>query len=266
MNQNMKYQELDWAIRIQEWKIPWVSGIYPGEMAAFLALCDKHKVKTIVESGRGEGDSTHILSEYARRQGAKVISIDWELHPEITERCRLRLSAYPQTVLLKGDAMCLLPVAFSMAEGPFALIMDGPKFHLANKLSLVAACLYDVAVVAHHNCTPGTPWREAFGRMFRSARNAGDYQWTGSSIIESRWVSFKDWEKEWVRGSEIPSADCEEGRNLDRSSLAIAEVAPSERSLLRLLRFQSVSFRANPLLLAMMWAIKNRRYRPKRSR
>ena len=81
---NEKYDQLParilkWAGEIRSWGVPWETGIYPGEMAAFLGLCDLFGIQSIIESGRGEhAYSTQILCEYAEMGDVKIVSIDSE--------------------------------------------------------------------------------------------------------------------------------------------------------------------------------------------
>ena len=82
---------LKWAQEIRAWNIPWHTGIYPREMAAFLGLCDFCGIRSIVESGRGaHAYSTQILGEYDERTGATVVSIDRGIQSKGYEE-RLRL-------------------------------------------------------------------------------------------------------------------------------------------------------------------------------
>ena len=139
---------LKWAGEIRSWGIPWKTGIYPGEMAAFLGLCDILAIKSIIESGRGEhAYSTQILGEYAERMRVIIVSIDFS--PVQRSASEERLGRYRNLRCVAGDAFDLLPDAARGLDGPMALLLDGPKLQPANRLSIVASYMFDVAVVAH---------------------------------------------------------------------------------------------------------------------
>lgn len=238
---------LRWAGEIMTWDLGWDSGIYPGEMAAFLGLCDACAVRSVVESGRGEGYSTQILGEYAARTGARVVSIDLETDPEQARRCRERLSRFAQLRCIVGDAFDVLPEAVDGLPGPIAILLDGPKLHAANRLSLVASVMFPVGVVAHHNCELVTPWGKEFAEVFPSAFH---YESLGMAGIPE-WDTLKRWEREWVRGYELPSIP---GRSLAFSSLAMAVVSPEQRSKKRLVRLGAGAPRYNPMWLRLKWS------------
>lgn len=211
-----------WADRIRSWSLDWETGIYPGEMAAFLALCDHAGVVTIVESGRGlHAYSTQVLGGYAEQTGARVVSIDMETDSAAAAHCRARLARYPSVTCLAGDAFEVFPDAMSLAAGPAALLLDGPKDFGANRLSLTASLLYPISVIGHHNADPGTEWTEQFARLF-----PGAFHYETLADDSPRWREFKAWEREAVKGYELPGNP---GRSLSRSSLVLAEVAPGVR-------------------------------------
>lgn len=208
-----------WARVLKDRALDWETGIYPGEMAAFLAQCEAAGVASIIESGRGlHAYSTRVLGEYAERTGATVISIDMDSDPAVAAQCRKELAKYRHVSCLTGDAFQAFPDAAARLPGPIGVLLDGPKGHAANRLAAVAAVLYPVRVLAVHNADPGLAWTLEFGRLF-----PGAYHYESLDSGPSReWADFKAWEREAVKGYELPGTP---GRSLSISSLAIAEVA-----------------------------------------
>jgi len=249
-----------WAEFLQTWAIPWCTGdapredagIYPGEMAAFLGLCEVAGIRSIAESGRGQhAYSTQILGEYADKTGVEVVSIDREPDPIRGAQVRERLKRYPQVRCLVGDAFDVLPDAMRGLRGPIALLVDGPKAYEANSLSLVASLLFDVAVVAHHSHLD-LPWGRRFAKLFPGAFH---YEALGLSAIQE-WQAFKRWEREWVKGYETPDVSHGLlGRSLAASSLAMAVLQRTRRSAFALFQVRNGSLRHHPLWLWMKWSV-----------
>ena len=241
---------LKWAAEIKAWGVEWHTGIYPGELAAFLGLCDLRGVRSIVESGRGEhAYSTQVLGEYAERTGAKVASID--LSPAQGKAFQEGLKRYHNLRCIVGDTFYVLPDAALGTPGPIALLLDGPKLQPANRLSLVASIMFDVQIIAHHNCPLSSSWGREFAKVFPAAFH---YEDLGLSA-DLRWQEFKRWEHEWVKGYEVYDAvHGIPGRSLDASSLAMAVVSPEQRSIRRLLKLRRGCLQYNPLWLWLKWS------------
>jgi hypothetical protein len=242
-----------WARQIRDWAIDWRTGIYPAEMAAFLGLCDYAKVQSIVESGRGDGYSTQILGEYGDRTGTKVVSIDLEADANQAQACRGRLERYRNLTCLVGNAFAVLPHAVSIAPGPVALLLDGPKLEPANRLSLVATYMFEISVVAHHNCPLEARWGEEFSHLF-----PGAFHYEELGLMESiEWQEFKQWERICVDHYEqYDEVHKVRGRSLEASSLAMVVIAEAKASLGR---FQEVSTRPlkyNPFWLWIKWSFR----------
>lgn len=226
---------------------PWRSGIYPGEMAAFLGLCDVAGVEAIIESGRGEDAySTQILGEYAEQTGVPVVSIGVDKDPVRGQECRNRLARYRHLRCLVGDTYRLLPEVAVRARGPLAILVDGPKGRLANLVSLVASCVFPVAVVGHHNAELATPWGREFARLFPGAFH---YESLGLDEL-AEWRRFKRWEREAVGGFELPGVP---GRSLSASSLALARLPRAPRSKWWLLRGPGARGRLQAVALWRRW-------------
>jgi hypothetical protein len=219
----LRTKTIEWAAEIKAWNLAWETGIYPGEMAAFLAMCDLAGVASIVESGRGlHAYSTHVLGEYADRTGTRVVSIDMESDPIKGPECRRRLEKYTRVTCVTGDAYEQFARVLALLPGPIALLLDGPKAFGANRLSLVATILFPITVVAHHNSDPGMPWTIQFARLFPGAFHYEELR--GEEV--PGWAPFKTWEREAVKGYELPGKP---GRSLSRSSLVLASVPPGPR-------------------------------------
>ncbi|HKY22418.1 MAG TPA: hypothetical protein VJM31_14480 [Vicinamibacterales bacterium] len=215
---------LKWAVDLQQWELTWRTGIYPGEMAAFLGLCDATGAAAIVESGRGlDAYSTHVLGRYAAKTGTRVVSIDQELDPVRGAECRRALSQYSDVECVVGDAFDVFASSVALLPPPVAILLDGPKAFLANRLSLVASCMFSVVAVAHHNSDPGVPWTDQFVRLF-----PGAYHYESLALEEQEeWRRFKQWEAEAVDGYEVEGTP---GRSLSRSSLVLTSVPHGRQS------------------------------------
>lgn len=241
---------ISWAERIQTAPVPWVTGIYPAEMAAFLGLCQACGIKSILESGRGpDAYSTHILGMYADLSGEPVVSIDFA--PIETMKFGPQLKAYRNLRCLAGSVATVLPKAMPTLHGPVALLIDGPKEDRANCLSLCASMQYHVGVIAHHNATPETPWAQALQRIFPGLFRYEELQLDS----DPRWQKFREWEHQAVHGYEIDDKRGFAGRQLDQSSLAMAVVP--DRSQLRpwMKKIKPGPFPFKPWSLKWMWKI-----------
>ncbi len=242
----LREKTLKWGAQIRMWNLDWETGIYPGEMAAFLALCDHAGVESIVESGRGlHAYSTHVLGEYADRTGVQVVSIDMESDPVRGPECRRRLEKYRRVRCVTGDAYEVFPEAIALLPGPIALLLDSPKEFGANRLSLVASILFPIVVIAHHNSDPGVPWANQFAKLF-----PGAFHYEQLDRGAEDWAQFKAWEREAVRGYEVPGNP---GRSLSRSSLVMARVAPGPRPASILRGLGPLGQQATAFRLMMRW-------------
>jgi len=243
----LREKTLEWAAELKRLEIPWETGIYPGEMSAFLALCDTAGVTSIVESGRGlHAYSTQVLGEYADRTGVSVVSIDLESDPVRGSECRRRLARYTRVRCVTGNAFDVFPEAVATLPGTIALLLDGPKEFGANRLSLTASLSFPISVVAHHNCDPGLPWSNEFARLFPGAFHYEQLDQGGTDD----WAAFKAWERAAVRGYELPGNP---GRSLSRSSIILAQVPPGPRPLSLLRGLGRLRDQSAALKLHLRW-------------
>ncbi len=244
--QQLRDKAVSWGHEIRAWNVQWQTGIYPGEMAAFLGMCDLFDVRLIVESGRGpHAYSTHILGEYSEKTGAKVISID--VSPVQEMAFEHQLKRFRNLTCIAGNSFDMLPILLRDLPEPIALLVDGPKLQTANRLSFVASTMYSIKLVAHHNCRLSQPWGQ-FAELFPGAFH---YEELGLSA-SPEWLDFKRWEQQWV--SESESYD-QLNRPLELSSLAIACPSRSPESSIgsfRLLIKSAVGFGA--FLLWIKWS------------
>lgn len=234
-----------WAEEIPAWGLPWKTGVYPSEMAFFLGACDALGIRSIVDSGRGpDAYSTHVLGEFSERTGVDVISID--LAPAEARHYAASLARYKRLSCLAGDAFALLPQVLRRAVAPAAILVDGPKKHEANRLSLVASALFDVHLVGHHNCQLDSTWGIEFARLFEPAHVLEDLGLSGLP----RWDTFRAWETGATGGYEVevPAGDVVLRRSLAASSLAIG-CPPARGAALR--RVTAAGLKG--LLLYLRW-------------
>lgn len=197
-----------WAETIKGWNIPWKTGIFPMEMAYFLAAAEN--CKTIIDSGRGpDAYSTQILDRYVETTGAKVYSTDFAAPESIHLSCK-------NVTLLTGDTKKLMPSV--LGDEPAALLLDGPKEFIANKLSSTAASLFNVKVVAHHNCFLDSPWGKEFKHYFPTAAHYEDLPVSQTPEFKA----LKEWEIAHTQNYEMKDKKGNTGRSMERSSLALA--------------------------------------------
>jgi len=157
------------------------------------------------------------------------------------------LLLYHNLSCVNGNTFNILPKVAHGLPGPIALLLDGPKMQSANRLSVVASTMYDIQVIAHHNCFLGSPWGQEFAKVFPRAFHYEDLDLSSFS----EWQEFKSWETEWVRGYEVSDAAHDTvGRSLQTSSLAMASLSPELRSQRRVFKSQGG---LSPNTLAWLW-------------
>ncbi|MBM4134863.1 MAG: hypothetical protein FJ245_13980 [Nitrospira sp.] len=241
-----------WAASLKSWNLAWETGIYPGEMAAFLGVCEMAGVRTIIESGRGDhAYSTRVLGEYSERTGVAVYSID--LVPNAKQIADLE-DRYPQLRCLVGSAFDFVPVVAARQSGPLALLLDGPKMRPANRLSMMVSAVFNVVVVAHHNCPLESPWGKEFAEVFPGAFHYEDLMLAQAE----EWRAFKTWERDCVKSYEISDEDDGTvGRSLEMSSLAVARLERCRYTKKRLFSLWQGDPRHNPLMLYAKWRLQN---------
>lgn len=252
---SLQERVLYWATHIRKTFPTWKTGIYPSEMATFLALCDHVGIKGIVESGRGpDAYSTELLGWYGDQQQVTSVSLDFA--PIAEFGYGERLESFSSLHCLNGNSIHLLPRALRMSGTPAALLVDGPKGHMANNFSASAASRYPLRIVAHHNCVPGSTLYEEFSRAFPGAFHLEDLQLEKLDA----WNEFKSWEKSATGGYEVEDPKTGKvGRSLDQSSLVMS-VLPEAQETDRASRLQRSSdggFRFSPWLLNLEWKIRD---------
>lgn len=241
---------LKWADMIRALPLSWNSGIYPAEMAVFLGLCELRGVRTIIESGRGpDAYSTHIIGSYAEKTGTKAISVDFSSID--AHHYGSQLKSYTALRCESGDAFTVLPKLCADAEYPIGLLIDGPKAFQANLLSFGLASSYDIAVVAHHNCEPPSPWWDEFSTVYQGAFHYEDLPLASTDA----WNEFRSWEADYVGHYENrDEKHALPGRDLAVSSLSLAILVP-ERSADILRRIPSFLRRLRVRLLRLRWKL-----------
>jgi hypothetical protein len=198
------------AESVRQWTPRWKTGIYPSEMATFIGVCDALRIRTVIDSGRGpDAYSTHMLGEYSERAGVSVYSLD--LTPLEQKHYCDSLARFSRLTCLAGDTFEILPGVLRTCPTPIAMLVDGPKKAPANRLSLVASTLFDVHVVAHHNCPPGASWSRQFIRLFDQAAAVEDFGLADAAA----WQAFRAWEKQVTNSYSVDHI--EEGMNVGRS-------------------------------------------------
>lgn len=229
--------ELDWASGWEE------GAIFPCEMVYFLAACDAAGIREIIESGRQDGYSTRILGEYARRTGARIVSIDFEDDPVRAERCRTMLAPYPVEVR-KANAYLGVIEAVRETRGPTALIVDGPKGFLAQSMSFAALACGEIRILSFHNLSANSAWRAAIEKL---AKGPAFYEGEVDPLAAPAWIRLREHERQIC---DAKSAR----RSLEVSSLGILRVENAARG--RLSRIVAPHFGvAQPALISTLWRL-----------
>ena len=232
----------------QKWVSEWKPGaIFPREMVFFLAACEAAGVVNIVESGRQDGYSTELIGYYARSRGGLAHSVDLEADRERAERCRQRLAGQPNLVLLKGNSVAFFgPILTGDRAAPTALLVDGPKGHLAISMLLGASGFRWVRLGAIHNLNPGSAERGIFVRLSPGPHFYEEI----SGRVGDQWDALGLEEKAVCGGRQ-------EGRSVERSSLGIMRFDGLNRA--RLVMTMHPRFRTwQPLRLFLKWRLANR--------
>jgi hypothetical protein len=106
--------------------------------------------------------------------------------------------------------------------------------------------LFPIVAVGHHNCDPGLPWSEQFARLFPGAFH---YEELNDEEAED-WTAFKRWEREAVRGYEVPGNP---GRSLARSSIMLAQLPAGPRPVSLLRGLGATRVQAEAMKVYLRW-------------
>jgi hypothetical protein len=185
-------------------------------MATFLGVCDVMQIKTVIDSGRGpDAYSTHMLGEFSEAKGISVYSFD--LTPVENKYYQNTLARFQHIRLYAGDVFSQLPEVLRQCEKPVALLVDGPKREEAVRLSLIASIVFDIRIVALHNCPPDAAWTRQFKKMFNQPSTVEDFNMADFP----EWQSFRTWEQQITGNYSVDSMErgVDLGRTLQTSSL-----------------------------------------------
>lgn len=232
----------------EKWVHEWKPGaIFPRELVSFLAACDVAGVINIVESGRQDGYSTELIGYYARSRGGLAHSVDLEADHARATRCRDRLAGQPNLVLLKGNSVAFFgPILTGDRATPTAVLVDGPKGHLAISMVLGASGFPGVRLGAIHNLNPGSAERETFVRFSPGPHFHEEI----SGLIGDQWNALALEEKAVCGGRQ-------EGRSVEQSSLGIMRLEGLNRA--RLVMTMHPRFGTwQPVRLFLKWRLANR--------
>ena len=129
-----------------------VNGILLWEGFVFCAMADLFDVDIIIESGGAGGMSTEIWSRYFLDK--TIFSVDNAAVYGVTrfEETKERLSKYPNTSVLLGDAFEVVPkIIKENANSRIALFLDGPKAQDAVRLAKECFKCKNVLFVGVHD-------------------------------------------------------------------------------------------------------------------
>ena len=103
-------------------------GIFFTEALAFIAMCKKYRVDTIIESGVRNGDSTEMWLNYFGKD-VKVFSVDLMDHEDDVSAAVKRLSHHENLEFKRGDGEVVVPkiVENLPSTARVGMLLDGPK-------------------------------------------------------------------------------------------------------------------------------------------
>tara|TARA_Y100001938_G_C8099750_1_gene440747 strand:- start:1368 stop:2096 length:729 start_codon:yes stop_codon:yes gene_type:complete len=110
-------------------KIRWQKkGIFFSEALAFVAMCKKYNINTIVESGVRNGDSTEMWLKYFG-DDVRVYSVDLMQYENDVNAAINRLSGYKNLEFRKGDGEVVVPTIVESLpkDARVGMLLDGPK-------------------------------------------------------------------------------------------------------------------------------------------
>ena len=101
-------------------------GLFPTEGLAFFAFCRHFKIKTIIESGVRNGDSTEMWVRLM--PNVTIHSIDLGEHKADLDKTQARLSKYKNIEWHIGDGNYMVPSLVSLSQSEsIGILIDGPK-------------------------------------------------------------------------------------------------------------------------------------------
>jgi predicted O-methyltransferase YrrM len=154
------------------------AGVPNSEMLFLLACLDGASFRALIESGRGRGQSTLMLSQAF--PGHKITSIERNRDSPNAAYAQQRLQGRDNVELLFGDATKLLP---QLVERGDVVLIDGPKGFRAVRLAIELLRSGKVAHVFVHDLTIETPERGFVARYFPEARFS---DWRGFADVASK--------------------------------------------------------------------------------
>lgn len=230
-NRDLELSIVKMADHIQERELPWVSGIYPSEMAFFLGVCEAENIDLIIESGRGpDAYSTNCIGHYVdKHDNIRAVSIDFA--PIRTKHYGRNLASYSSLNCLHGDSIKRIPDMMRSVKGRVAFLIDGPKNELAIDLGLGILSHYHPAVIAFHNM-PLNEWNH--DECNRRGMELFHYE---ALSLESypEWNKFREFE------ARLTDSHVNNQRSLAQSSLALARPEYLQQNLRMTIRANAMA-------------------------
>jgi predicted O-methyltransferase YrrM len=154
------------------------AGVPNSEMLFLLACLDGVSFRRFIESGRGRGQSTLMLSlAFPNHQ---IISIEHDRNSPNVPLAQARLRDRANVTLMFGDAREELP---KIVEPDDVVLIDGPKEFRAVRLALELLASGTLSHVFVHDLTIETPERRFVARHFPEARFS---DWRGFADVATR--------------------------------------------------------------------------------
>ena len=154
------------------------AGVPNSEMLFLLACLGGAPFKALIESGRGRGQSTLMLSQAFPEH--KIVSIERNRDSPNAPYAQQRLQGRGNVELLFGDATRLLP---QIVERGDVVLIDGPKGFRAVRLAIRLLASGKIAHLFVHDLTIETPERRFVAQHFPEARFS---DWRGFADVATK--------------------------------------------------------------------------------
>jgi hypothetical protein len=182
-------------------------GIFNSEILLFVSLSKFFGVNIIIESGRANGQSTKIISEFFKNFRYKIYSIELDIFSPDVKTSFERLKNYKNLKLIFGDTFKEI---HKLIIEECCILIDGPKSIKTVKLTIDLLKNSMVKAVFLHDIHKDSYLREDFEKIFTNFffTDSEEYVEKFKSLDKKCWIDqrkhrkFKNWSP-YRRGNKI---------------------------------------------------------------
>ena len=138
-------------------------GILNSEMLLFISLVRYFRIKLIIESGRGRGQSTKIIAESFKSPQCKIFSIDYDKYSPNVKVSFERLKDFRNLKLIFGNSFDIIP---QLITENCCILIDGPKGVDSIRLTVEMLKNPLVKAVCIHDLHKDSPFRKSAEKIF----------------------------------------------------------------------------------------------------